>query len=222
MSGHDHHLSLPVTIGPLALRVLLMFVVPAIAGFAVLRGFLPEPGKRERAALAIGAAVAVLVELMLATSGLRVPDAVVPVLLAGIAVPLRIALARKEQPPSVRRWLDRIGGAVLLFAAVVACLLFVRGWGTAVSARAVALHVTGVVVGIVGLVWYATSRLPAAALSRLATQAVAVVLALGTLGGAAQALALTLPDVQPRYLSNAHASASSAGDGWLALERSAH
>jgi hypothetical protein len=44
-SGHEHTIDLPVLIGPLALRVVLLAAVCTVTGFALLRAFLGPPAR---------------------------------------------------------------------------------------------------------------------------------------------------------------------------------
>jgi hypothetical protein len=215
--GHEHTLTLPVTIGPLALRILLMVVVPAITGFVLMRLFLPEPGRTERAALAVTAAVTVVLELLLARTGLRIPEQIIPLLLAAIAVPMRLTFARRQQSAAIAAWLDWIGRAVLVVAAAAAGFQFVLGWLTAGSAESASRQITGVVLGVVGLAWYVSGRPPRAWPVRLAVQAVAGALAIATFAGAAQALALSLPDAQPQLPGQS--VQTDQPTAWRAVER---
>jgi hypothetical protein len=183
--GHDHVLSVGVSIGPLVLRVVLLAAIPAVAGFALLRGFLAEPGRWAVAAVVGVAGGAAVLELLL-SGGLNLPQATVPLLLALLAVPLYLVLSRDERfAPAVGR-VRRLGPWVFWPAAALATVEFARAWLAGVPARTATLLHTSVVLALVALAWFAVSRTRRPAGIRVG----AGVLALVLLAGGAQATLL--------------------------------
>ena len=195
--GHDHVLTVGVTIGPTVLRMALLVAVPAVAGFALLRGFLAEPDRRSlTAVLATGAGAAVL-ELML-SGGLSLSERFVPLLLALLAVPLYLARSRDRRfAPAVQR-ARRCAPWVFWPVAALAAGLFTRAWlggaattnatTNATASQATLLH-TGVVLALVALAWFAVARTRHAA-GTLSMRLGAGVLAMALLAGAAHATVL--------------------------------
>ncbi|MGH3760478.1 DUF6239 family natural product biosynthesis protein [Actinophytocola sp.] len=194
--GHDHVLSVGVSIGPMVLRVALLAAVPVVAGFALLRGFLTEPGRPTAVAVTATAGGAAVVELLL-SGGLNLPASLVPLLLVGLAVPLYLLLSTDERfAPAVGR-ARRLAPWVFGAAALLALTEFARSWlGQATPAvTATGLH-TGVVLALVALAWFAVARPP----GRLATAGVRVAAALlgvMLLAGAAHAVMLRPPEPTP-------------------------
>jgi hypothetical protein len=207
--GHDHVLSVGVSIGPMVLRIALLAAIPAVAGFALLRGFLAEPGRRATFAVAAAAAGAAVVELML-SGGLNLPVRVVPLLLVALAVPLFLILstdARFTQAIGrARRFAPWVFGA----AAVLALTEFARSWLDEASpaAAATGLH-TGVVLGLVALAWFAVAR-PRGRLVTTGVRAAAAVLAMLLVAGAAQAVVLRGPEATPGTPATAEVALGSA------------
>ncbi|WP_258903602.1 DUF6239 family natural product biosynthesis protein [Actinokineospora sp. UTMC 2448] len=181
----DHVIDVPFDIGPLALKIAVLLALPAVAGFAMLRGFIGAPEKGTAAFVAVCAAVAVSMELLLA-SGFTLPPIVVPLALAAVGGPLYLAFADREAPALVRG----AAPAVLLAAAVVAGAVFVRAWlATPPGAdRGPILH-TGMIVAYAGLAWL-TLGLPRNRALRGAVLTVAAVLGVALVGAGTQVAAL--------------------------------
>jgi hypothetical protein len=177
---HNHVLDVGIHIGPLVLRVALLAAVPIVAGFALLRGFLPEPGRTARTAVAGVAAGAVFLELMLA-GGWDLPTQVVPLLLAAMGAALYLS---RTSDPRAERFL-RVGPWVFGLTGVFAVVELVRAWVVGGGA-AVVMH-TGAVLGLTSLAWFAVSR------PGIATRVGAAVLAVVLLGSAAQAVVWRAP-----------------------------
>lgn len=184
---HDHTIDVPVVIGPLLLRLLVLTAVPAVAGFAVMRGFLPAPTRPTAAFVAISAAVAVVLELMLA-GGFTLPRQVAVLALAAVAAPVALVLSRS---PAVAKALPRATRAVpwvLAAAAAAAMVEFAQALLGDPSARAVTLH-SGTIVALAGLSWM-TLGLPGSRPWRWVTLVLASALGICVIGAAAQAAVL--------------------------------
>lgn len=187
--GHDHVLTVGVSIGPLVLRVALLAMIPVVAGFALLRGFLAEPGRGGLAAVVACAGGATVLELMLA-GGLNLPARVVPLLLALLAAPLYLVLSRDPRfAPAVggvRRWAPWVFWPV----GVLAAEQFARAWlaGDWTARTETSLH-TGVVLALVAMAWFAVAR-PRHAAATFGVQLGAVALAMALIAGAGQAMVL--------------------------------
>ncbi|HEU5475585.1 MAG TPA: DUF6239 family natural product biosynthesis protein [Actinophytocola sp.] len=181
--GHDHQIDLPVTIGPLILRVVLLVAVPVVAAFAMLRGFLPEPDRRAAALVAGTAAVAVLLELMVANE-IDLPVQTVPLVGALLAAPMFVVLSRDHRFDRTRSRLCRLAPLVVSVCAALAFVEFVRalagGWAP-VPLR------TGVVLALVGLAWFTICH------PGMLVRIQAALLANAALLASAYGLALTLP-----------------------------
>lgn len=191
---HNHVLDIGVHMGPLVLRVVVLCAVPLVAGFALLRGFLPEPSRFTRSAVAITAAVAVFLELMLA-GGWDLPTQVVPLLLGSLAASLYLVRARDPRAEPFRRLAPVVFGVTGALAAVE----FARAWfwGGSSSAAAVLMH-TGVVLALTSLTWFFVSR------PGIATRVGAAVLAIVLLGSAAQAVVWRAPYPPPPGVATVH------------------
>ncbi|MGQ0841305.1 DUF6239 family natural product biosynthesis protein [Actinokineospora sp.] len=188
--GHDGHgISVPINIGPLGLRVALLYAVPAVAGFAVLRGFLPAPSKRTAAFVSASAALAVTVEFMLADS-LDIPRQVAVLAMALVALPTYLTAARSPAAAPAFRLAQRCAPWVIAPAAVFAAVEFARVWlgDWAPADQAMLLH-SGVIIGLAGLSWL-TLGVPRGRVARIAVQTIAGVAATALLGAAAQATVL--------------------------------
>lgn len=152
------HLELGVTIGPLMLRVAVLAAVPVVAGFVLLRGFLTEPGRFTTAAVVATACGAGALELLLA-GGLNLPEQVVPLLLAGLGVPLYLALSRDRRYARAVGRVRRLAPLVFWPVAALAGVQFGTAWFAAVDReRAVILLHTGVLLALVALSWFVVSR----------------------------------------------------------------
>jgi Family of unknown function (DUF6239) len=185
---HDHTLSVPVVVGPVALRVVLLGAVPLVAGFGMLRAFLPEPDRRTLGLVAATAGGLAVLELLLADA-LDLPTQVVPLLLAVAAVPLFMVRSDNPRLARVRRFapwmLSLLGGLALIE--------FARAWLSAArpEATAVLLH-TGVVLALTALCWFIACR-PDGRVMRLVVSLEAAVIAMALMAGAAHATVLRPP-----------------------------
>lgn len=147
VAQHEHTLSVPISFGPLALRVVLLYAVPAVAGFALLRGFLERPSKHTAAFVCGSAALGVVVELMLAGK-LEVPNRIVFVAFVAGCLPVFLTLAPVAAPLAVPA--RRAAPYVLAVASVGAALHFAKAWtGAGMPAT---LH-SGVILALAGLAW---------------------------------------------------------------------
>jgi hypothetical protein len=187
--GHNHVLEVPVTIGPLVLRIALLIAVPLVAAFAMMRGFLPEPGRRV-AALVAGSAIAAAVLQMMLAEGLDLPRQAVPLLLAAFAGPMFLVLSRDPRFDRTRARLRTLAPWVFSLIAVLACVELVRAAG-ATGDRSVLLC-SGVVFALVALAWFTVCP-PAAGPVGLIVHIEAAVLGNATLLASAYGLVLTLP-----------------------------
>lgn len=185
--GHGHVLEVGVHIGPLALRVALLAAVPVVAGFALLRGFLGEPDRRTAFAVVLTAAGAAVLMLLLA-GGLDLPEQVVPLLLAALAVPMYVLRSTDPRFAAAVARVRATAPAVFAVAAVVALGAFGRAWLGLSAAVAVTLH-TGAVVALVGLAWFAVAR-PTGRVVTGGLLTAAALLAVALIGASAQAVVL--------------------------------
>ncbi len=188
--GHDHVLSVPISTGPMVLRVALLTAVPAVAAFAVLRPFVPAPSRRTSAVVTAASALAVILVLMLA-GGIDIPAQAVVLVLAALACPLVAVFG--EHVDRLRSLVVRTGPWILLATTVLAVVKVARGWlvdGTA-GQLAVVLY-TGAVLALVGLSWSAVCQ-PKGRPMKSLVHGAAVVSALVALVGATQATLLRLP-----------------------------
>src|SRR6266511_2328994 len=151
--GHNHTIDVPVLIGPLALRVALLAAVCAVAGFALMRAFLGTPSRATTGAVTSCAAVATLLEFMLA-GGFDLPDQAAVLILAGVAVPLVLAMSRT---PDAARYAERAAPWVLGVTAMAAFVEFARA-KLAGGINPTMVH-TGLMLALGGLSWYRL-RLP--------------------------------------------------------------
>jgi hypothetical protein len=187
--GHGHELTVGVSVGPTFLRVALLVAVPAVAAFAVLRGFLAEPGRRSLAAVVATAGVAATLELLL-SGGLNLSERWAPVLLALLAVPLYLVLSRDERfAPTVDR-ARRMAPWVFWPAAALAAQQFAQAWLTGAGpARAATMLHTGVVLALVAMAWFVVSR-PRRAATTVSVRLGAGALAMVLIAGVGQAMVL--------------------------------
>jgi hypothetical protein len=158
--GHGHVLSFGAGIGPLVLRVTLLVAVLVVSSFSFLRGFLTEPGRITTLGV-IGAAGAGVVMELLLSGGLNLPEQVVPLLLAALALPMYLLLSTDQRfAPMVAR-LRRLAPWVFALTGSLALVEFARAWfGRAAQATATTSLHTGVVVALLALAWYAIVRTP--------------------------------------------------------------
>ncbi len=187
--GHDHVLTVGVSIGPLVLRIALLAAVPVVAGFALLRGFLAEPDRGALAAVIGFAGGAAVLELLL-SGGLNLSQRWVPVLLLLLAVPLYLVLSRDPRFALAVDLARRLAPWVFWPAAALAGEQFVLAWfvGAGDPGTATALH-TGVVLGLVALAWFAVAA-PRRTASTLGVRVGAALLAAAIIAGAGQAMVL--------------------------------
>ena|SRR2546430_156415 len=178
--GHNHTIELPVVFGPVVLRVALLAAVCAVTGFAVMRAFLGEPSRRAVAWLTGCAGGAVLLELLLA-GGLDLPEQLVPLLLAALAVPILLATSRKPAAAALTERARLASPVILAGAGGFALVEFARA-GLGGGAE---LWHTGLIMALVGLSWF-TLGLPRRKTIRAAAFLVAAVLAAAAIAGAAQ------------------------------------
>jgi hypothetical protein len=184
--GHDHTIGVPVLIGPVALRIVLLAAVCAVTGFAMLRAFLGAPGRTTAAVVTACAAVGIVLEFMLA-NGFDLPDQVAVLILAAIAVPLVLAMSRAPGAVSATRHAERLAPWVLAIAAAAAFVEFTRallGSGD----KAILLH-TGLMLALAGLSW-STFGLPRWRPGSVAVQIMAAGLAGAAIAGAGYTTAL--------------------------------
>jgi hypothetical protein len=152
---HDHG-SVGITIGPMALRVLLLAVALVVAAFATLRGFTGPPAHRTAVWVWGAAATVVVAELML-SGGLDMPQRVVPLVLAATAAPAYAIFSRDRRRAALRGAMRTF--APLLCAAVtaLAAVEFTRAWLTTGDQRLTFLH-TGVQLSAVAVSWLVISH----------------------------------------------------------------
>jgi hypothetical protein len=181
---HDHVLRVPVSIGPMIIRIGLLVAVPAVAGFAMLRGFLPDPTRRTVVWVAGLAAAGVLLELMLA-GGLDLPAQAVPLLLAGLAAPIFLMLSGDPRFGRVHRLAPWVFAPTGAFALVEFGRAVLGGGNPAVLP-------TGIVLALMGLSWFALCA-PGGRLATVAARIEAALLANAALAGSAYAIVLSLP-----------------------------
>lgn len=192
-SGEHGHLDVGFNIGTLGLRVLLLAAIPVVACFAFLRGFIGEPSRRTVVAVALAAATAATMELLL-SGRVNLPEQTIPLLLAVLALPVYLALSRDE------RFARAVGlgrrFAPLVFAATAALAVVQFGLALLADAgreRTTTLLHTGVLLGLVALLWFAVAR-PRGRVVTMGLRVGAALLAVGLLAGSAQAIAMVPPD----------------------------
>ncbi|TCO52311.1 hypothetical protein EV192_11242 [Actinocrispum wychmicini] len=188
---HSHILTVPINIGPLVLRIAFLVAVPVVAGFAMLRAYMPPTGRTATAAIAATAAVSVVLTLML-TDGVDVPAQVVVLLLAASAGPLFVILSRDERFAAAVRRASALAPWPVSVAAGFAFTEFARGWLTG-GRDAAAIVYTGTVFALVSLSWFTVCR-PRGRWLRVLLQIEAAVLAVAMVGGAAHATVLRQTD----------------------------
>jgi hypothetical protein len=187
--GHQHDLSVPVHIGPLALRILLLLAIPTVAGFALLRPFLPQPDRTTKMLVCVSSATVVLLDLMLA-KGIDIPARTVPLLLVANAGPLFATFSRDPRRAGAVRLADRIAPWMLTLVGCLAFVTFAGVWlgGTPPAAQYGRLS-TGTVLAVTGLAWLTRCRLRTR-LGRVLVQTEAATLAIAVIGSLAQATIL--------------------------------
>jgi hypothetical protein len=203
MAVGDHgHLDLGFSIGSLVLRVILLAVVPVVAAFAVLRGFLGEPSRVTTIAVSMAAATAAAMVLLL-SGGLNLPDQAVPLLLAALALPMYLVMSRDERFAAAVGLGRRLAPLVCAVAAAFASVQFGRAWlGDTGRDRTVTLLHTGVLLGLVAIVWFAVAR-PRGRGSTMGLRVGAALLGMALLAGAAQAITMRAPDSVPGVATEA-------------------
>lgn len=185
--GHNHTIDIPVVLGPMVLKVALLAAVCAVTGFALMRAFLGEPNRRTVAWLTGCAAGAVLLELLLA-GPLAIPEQTVPLILAGLAAPVALAVSTKPALVAVRPHARRVAPWIVALTSGFAIAEFGRAWFAGPKVPTNLLH-TGLIVALLGLSWF-TLGVPRARLAKAAVYLVAGIAATAAIAGAAQATAL--------------------------------
>ncbi|MGB3442453.1 MAG: DUF6239 family natural product biosynthesis protein [Actinophytocola sp.] len=187
--GHGHVLTVGVSIGPLVLRIALLAVIPVVAGYGLMRGFLTEPGRRGQAAV-IGCAGGGAVLVLMLSGGLNLSERLVPLLLALLTVPLYLALSSDPRFAPAVHLARRFAPWVFWPAAALAADQFARAWlaGAGPVRTATLLH-TGVVLALVAMAWFAVSRTRRRA-GTVGVRLGAAVLGMVLMAGAAQATVL--------------------------------
>jgi hypothetical protein len=203
MAIGDHgHLDVGFSIGSLVLRVILLAVVPVVAAFAVLRGFLGEPSRFTTIAVSMAAATAAAMVLLL-SGGLNLPEQTIPLLLAGLVVPMYLVMSRDERFAAAvglgRRFAPLVWAVVAALAAVQFGLAWLAGAGR--DRTATLLH-TGVLLALVAVVWFAVAR-PRGRGITLGMRVGAALLGIGLLAGAAQAITMRAADSVPGVATEA-------------------
>lgn len=195
--GHGHG-SVGITIGPLALRVLLLAAVMVIAAFASLRGFTGPPAHRTAVWVWSAAAAVVVVELLL-SGGLDIPQRVIPLVLAITAAPAYAIFSRDHRWAVIRGALRTVAPWLCAAASTLAAVEFARAWLSTTGEQRMTLLHTGVQLAAVAVSWLVIShprRRPAA----FGLHTTAVALAMLVLAGAAHAT--TLQDDTPADSGN--------------------
>lgn len=152
--GHEHLLSVGFTIGPLVLRAAVLAAMSVVAGHVLLRPFLGGARRRESACGVGAAAVGVSFELLL-SGGLGMPEQLVPLLLAGIALPLYLVLSTDLRFAGLVGLGRSAAPWVFLGMAGTSAVVLYQAWFIDMpsTAKATALH-TGVVLTFVALAWF--------------------------------------------------------------------
>ncbi|MBC6450534.1 DUF6239 family natural product biosynthesis protein [Actinokineospora xionganensis] len=180
VAQHEHTLSVPVSFGPLALRIALLYAVPAVAGFALLRGFLDRPSRMTVAFVCGSAALGVLLDLMLA-GRVEVSNQVVFLAVVAGCFPVFLTLAPVAAP--LAEPARRAAPVVLAAASAGAIFHFAKAWTGAGSPAT--LH-SGVILALAGLAWLPLVGCRRRA-ARLTVHAGSAVVATALLAAAAQA-----------------------------------
>jgi hypothetical protein len=187
--------------------MILLAAVPVVAAFAMLRGFLGEPSRLTTVAVAMAAATGAVMELLL-SGGVNLPDQLVPLLLLTLILPVYLVLSRDKRFASAvglgLRLAPLVYAVVAALAAVQFGLALLAGAGR--DRTATLLH-TGVLLGLVALVWFAVAR-PRGRRVTIVMWASAALLGMGLLAGAAQAITMRTPDPVPGVASQAGATAA--------------
>jgi hypothetical protein len=189
-TGEHGHLDVGFSVGSLWLRVALLAAVLAVAGFAMMRGFLAEPDRRTTITMVTAAGGGAALELLL-SGGFALPDQTVPFLLAAIALPLYLALSRDPARAALVGRARRFAPWVFWFFAALATVRFWQAW--AGGADRTLLH-TGVLLGLVAVAWFVVAR-PRAGVMVLRVGA--GVLAVGLVAGVGQAMVSRPADPTP-------------------------
>ena len=190
--GEHGHLDVGFSIGPLGLRVALLVAVLAVAGFAMMRGFLAEPDRRTTIAVVTAAIGAAALELLL-SGGFALPDQVVPLLLAALAVPLYLVLSRDPARAALVARGRRFAHWVFWLFAILAAVRFGQAWLGETEQATTLLH-TGVLLGLVAVAWFAVAR-PRAGV--MVSRVGASLLAIGLVAGVGQAVVSRQADPAP-------------------------
>jgi hypothetical protein len=144
---HDHGLDIGVSIGSLGLRVVMLGVVLAVAGFALLRPFLAGQLDVRPHWVTTAAGAGVLVVLLLGI-GTTMPSQLLVLLIAAAAVPV---FATYRQVPRV---VQRAAPGVLALAGLGAAVWFARSLAGAGPAGLS----DGLLLALIGLSWLVLCR----------------------------------------------------------------
>lgn len=185
---HDHTLDIGVSLGPLGLRVALLVVVTAVAGYALLRPFLPAELGGSARWVTIAAGCGVLVAVLLA-DGTAVPQPAVALLVAVAVVPI---YATHGGGHAGWRLLRPAAPVVLAVTAAGAIVQFARALLDDAAPQSVAVYCyDGVLLALIGLSWYVLCRHRSRAAARISAGGTWL-LATVTVAGAGQVSMLTL------------------------------
>jgi hypothetical protein len=206
--GHTHG-SVGITIGPLALRVLLLVAVMVVAAFAMLRGFLGPPEHRTAVGVWSAAAVVVVAELLL-SGGLDMPQRVVPLVLLATVAPAYAIFSRDPRWAAIRGALRALAPWLCTAVITLAAVEFTRAWLTAAGGQRMTLLHTGVQLAAVAISWFVISD-PRKHLAALVLRAAAVVLAMLLVAGAGTASYATSAPADAAKKCTAHSGRCVAG-----------
>jgi hypothetical protein len=207
--GPDHPFSIGFSIGPLILRIAVLAAMSVVAGYVLLRPFLPDPGVRTSMCAVGAAAVGVSFELLL-SGGLGLPEQLVPLLLAGVALPLYLLGStdpRFARPVGLGR---SLAPWVFVGMAITSASVLCQAWfaGTPANVATTTLH-TGVVLTLVTLTWFVVA--PFGVVIRVLGAVLASALVLST----AQTVAILEKDgdAANSYVDHRHDPATATGSG---------
>ena len=174
--GPEHfHGSVGVTIGPMALRVLLLAAVLVTAAFASLRGFTGPPNHRTAVWVWSAAATVVVVELLL-SGGLDFPQRLTPLVLAATAIPAYAIFSRDRRWAALRGTLRAVAPWPCAVAAILAAVELTRAWLTRPGEHQTMLLHTGAQLAAVAVSWLVISHPRPAHLLHTAAMIVALLI----------------------------------------------
>jgi hypothetical protein len=184
---HDHG-SVGISIGPTALRVLLLAAVMVVAAFTMLRGFTGPPAHRT-AVWVWSAASAVVVAELLLSGGLDLPQRVIPLVLAATGAPAYVIFNRDPRFAWIRGALRTFAPWLCAAAATLAATEFARAWLSAPGDTRITLLHTGVHLAGMAVSWLVISR-PRTRRAAVGLYTTTAVLAILVLAGAAYSTGL--------------------------------